>query len=77
MNVFIALKGSHFWFLLSLCYVDFSFRYESLSLCYIVSASLCSVIVSLHSDNLVLLMSVCHFVMWVCNSVMPMCHYVL
>ena len=39
---------------LSLCYVDFSFRYARLSLCH-VSASLCSVIVSLHYGNLFLL----------------------
>ena len=41
---------------LSLCYVDFSFRYVSFTLSlFYVSASLRSVIVSLHCDNLTLL----------------------
>ena len=56
---------------LSLWYIDFSFPYVSftLSLCY-VRASLCSVIVSLHYDNLFYFISVRHFVIWVCSFVM-------
>ena len=63
---------------LSLCNVDFSFRYVSftLSLCY-VSASLCSVIVSLHYGKLFYFISVRHFVMWVCSFVMPMLYFVM
>ena len=46
-------------------------------LCYI-SASLCSVIVSLHYGYLFFFfISVRHFVMWVCNIVMPMLYFVM
>ena len=64
---------------LSLYYVDFSFRHVNFTLSlFYVSASLRSVIVSLHYDNLSLLyISSPLFIIWVYSFIMPMLYFVM